>query len=372
MLNVVELTQPDLVVVGPEVPLAQGIVDTLMARGVKTFGPTQAAAQLETSKAFAKDFMLRWNIPTAVYEVCHTIDEVREALKIFRDQVVVKVDGLAAGKGVILCDSHEQAMTVAQDFFAGALTGTKVAKVVLEEMLSGPELSYFAICDGKTAVKLAVAQDHKRLCDGDTGPNTGGMGAYSTDELVSDEMSQWILEHVATRVVAGMKAEGTPFQGVLFIGLMMTPDGPRVLEFNTRFGDPETEAILLRVQTDFVTLLEAAVEGRIESVDIQIRAGASACVVLASAGYPGTSSTGKVISGLETVSGDLHVFHGATRFSGQTTVTAGGRVLAVAAFGGDLQEALRRCYKAIEAISFEGIQFRTDIGWRALAGSRAV
>ncbi len=367
MLSVVVLTQPDLVVVGPEVPLAHGIVDALKAQGVKTFGPTRAAALLETSKAFAKDFMHRWHIPTAIYEVCHTIDEVRRALMLFHGQVVVKVDGLAAGKGVILCDSHEQALTVARDFLTGVLTGSKVDKLILEEMLSGPEVSYFAICDGHKAIKFGVAQDHKRLGEGDTGPNTGGMGAYSTDDLISEEMSQWILEHVAARVVTGMQAEGRALTGVLFIGLMLTSEGPKVLEFNTRFGDPETEAMLLRIETDLVTLLETASEGRVESVDIQTRPGASACVVLASAGYPGVYGTGRVIVGLDNVPDDVMVFHAGTRFEGGEIVTAGGRVLAVTASGEDLNDALRQCYDAIKMISFEGMQFRNDIGWRALS-----
>jgi phosphoribosylamine--glycine ligase len=236
MLAVVAAEAPDLVVIGPEVPLAAGVVDALQLRGVRVFGPTQAATQLESSKAFAKEFMRRWEIPTAAYAVCSSADLVRGALEKFPERVVVKADGLAAGKGVVLCETHAEAIAAADEMFSGALLGAAVASVVIEEMLTGPEISYFAVCDGTSATTLAFAQDHKRIGEGDTGPNTGGMGAYSTDDLVSPEMAAWLLQNVAQRVVDGMRSEGTPFAGVLFTGLMMTPDGPKVLEFNTCCG----------------------------------------------------------------------------------------------------------------------------------------
>ncbi len=229
--------RPSLVVIGPEVPLAAGAVDALQERGVRVFGPTRAAAQLETSKGFAKEFMRRWEIPTAAYAVCGSVEIVRGELEKFAGRVVVKADGLAAGKGVVLCESHAEAIAAAAEMFSGELLGSGVERIVLEELLEVPEVSFFAICDGTKAVALAAAQDHKRIGDGDTGLNTGGMGAYSTDDLISAETSAWMLG-VAQKVVDGMKAEGTPFAGVLFTGFMMTPDGPKVLEFNTRFGDP--------------------------------------------------------------------------------------------------------------------------------------
>jgi phosphoribosylamine--glycine ligase len=238
-------------------------------------------------------------------------------------------------------------------------------------MLTGPEISFFAICDGKTAKTLAFAQDHKRIGEGDTGPNTGGMGAYSTGELVSAAMAEWLRLQVAQRVVDGMKAEGTPFSGVLFTGLMMTPDGPKVLEFNTRFGDPETEAIVLRLETELLEIVEASVEGCIGDLEIRLKPGASACVIAASAGYPGNYASGKIISGLDRVSPEVEVFHAGTALRDGQIQTAGGRVLAVSAAGADLPEALRKVYEALAAIRFEGMQFRRDIGWRATGSEPA-
>jgi phosphoribosylamine--glycine ligase len=362
----VERERAGLVVVGPEVPLAAGVVDALEERGVKVFGPTKAAAMLETSKAFAKEFMRRHGIPTAAYAVCCTVEEVRAALGGFAASVVVKADGLAAGKGVVMCESHAEAIAAAEEMFGGALLGSAVESLVLEEMLVGPEISFFAVCDGTSAKTLGFAQDHKRVGEGDTGPNTGGMGAYSTDELVSAEMAAWLHERVAQRVVDGMRAEGTPFAGVLFTGLMMTEDGPKVLEFNTRFGDPETEAIVLRLATPLIEILEAAVEGRVAGLEVRLKPGASACVIAASAGYPGKYSSGKVISGLDRVRDGVEVFHAGTALKDGLIVTAGGRVLAVSAAGADLREALGLIYEALGEIRFEGMQFRRDIGWRAL------
>jgi phosphoribosylamine--glycine ligase len=364
----VEREEPGLVVIGPEVPLAAGAVDALAERGVRVFGPTRAAAQLESSKGFAKEFMRRWEIPTAAYAVCASVDEVKTALGGFAAKVVVKADGLAAGKGVVMCASHEEAVRASEEMFGGELLGAAVESVVVEEMLSGPEISFFSICDGKTAKTLAFAQDHKRVGEGDTGPNTGGMGAYSTDELVSSETAEWLRTKVAQRVVDGMAAEGTPFRGVLFTGLMMTADGPKVLEFNTRFGDPETEAMVLRLETPLIEILEAAVEGRVDELEIRLKPGASACVIAASGGYPGKYQGGKAIMGLDAVGDGVEVFHAGTARKGDAVVTAGGRVLAVSAAGVDLGEALRTVYRALDGISFEGMQYRRDIGWRALRG----
>ena len=369
MVALVEAERPALTVVGPEVPLSLGIVDELERRGCRVFGPTKAAARLESSKAFAKEFMQRHEIPTAAHAVCTTLDEVREQLRRVSVPVVVKADGLAAGKGVVICETHVQAETAAAEMFSGALLGTREAEVVLEEFLTGEELSFFALCDGVHAVEIASAQDHKRVGEGDTGPNTGGMGAYSTDGLATPAMRHWLLRNVAQKVVDGMKAEGAPFKGILFCGLMMTPRGPMVLEFNTRFGDPETEAILLRMESDVVDLLNAAIDGTANQIAVKMKPGASACVIAASGGYPGKYVSGKVIDGLSDLQagdGDVVVFHAGTAIKDGKLVTAGGRVLAVTAVAPELRAALDKAYAALAKISFEGMQFRRDIGHRAL------
>ena len=369
--------QPDLVVIGPEAPLAAGVVDALQAQGIRVFGPSRAAAQLESSKAFAKRFMRRWNIPTAHYAVCEaahrqwddTADLVRGALEKFPQRVVVKADGLAAGKGVVLCDDHEQAVLAAQQMFSGALLGTAVDHLVLEELLDGSEISFFAVCDGERAATLGFAQDHKRIGEGDTGPNTGGMGAYSTDQLVTPELAAWLLENVAQRVVDGMKAEGMPFRGILFTGLMMTEAGPRVLEFNTRFGDPETEALMLRLETDLLDILEASVDGTIATLETSLHPGAAACVVAASQGYPGSYQGGQPIAGLDAPPPGVVIFHAGTAVGQQGVITAGGRVLALASAGATLPQALSSVYSAFDTVHFEGMVYRRDIGWRALQQS---
>ncbi len=288
--------------------------------------------------------------------------------------VVVKADGLAAGKGVVICPTHEEAEQAAAEMFSGALLGSVETEVVIEEFLEGEEVSYFALCDGRHAVSLAAAQDHKRIGEGDTGPNTGGMGAYTADGLVAPEMMEWLRENVAQRVVDEMAVEGTPFQGILFCGMMMSPRGPMTLEFNTRFGDPETEAILVRLETDIVEMFEAAIDGRADGLEIRMRPGASVCVIAASGGYPGKYAQGLPIAGLDGAAQneDVVVFHAGTAIEGAGVVTAGGRVLAVTAAaeaggsGSALKSALGEVYGALEKISFEGMQYRRDIGWRAL------
>ena len=368
MANLAVAERPDLTVIGPEVPLSLGIVDELERLGLRVFGPTKAAARLESSKAFAKSFMQRNGIPTAAYAVCATLDEVRAQLRRFTAPVVVKADGLAAGKGVVICDTHLQAEQAAAEMFSGALLGSREAEVVLEEFLTGEEISFFALCDGSRAVEIASAQDHKRVGEGDTGPNTGGMGAYSTDGLLTPAMRQWLLHNVAQKVVDGMKSEGTPFKGILFSGLMMTPRGPMVLEFNTRFGDPETEAILLRMETGILDLINASIDGTANQFIVKMRPGASACVIAASGGYPGKYASGKPIHGLAANGAreDLVIFHAGTALKDGQIVTAGGRVLAITAMAFDLQGALDKAYAELEKISFDGMQYRRDIGHRAL------
>jgi len=380
MLRVVESERPALTVVGPELPLSLGLVDELLRLGLRVFGPTQSAARLETSKSFAKEFMQRHAIPTAAYAVCRSLDDVRRQLPRFAASVVVKADGLAAGKGVVICQSHAEAEQAATEIFSGTLLGTAEKELVLEEFLDGEELSFFALCDGKHAVTLAAAQDHKRIGEGDTGPNTGGMGAYTADGLMSAELEQWLLQNVAQPVVDQMAREGAPFHGVLFCGMMMArqADGsirPMVLEFNARFGDPETEAILVRLESDIVDLFDAAIDGTANRLAIQMRPGASVCVIAASGGYPGKVVNGKPINGLDSVRDPgTVVFHAGTAAKEGAIVTAGGRVLAVTAVSGEpapaattpLQDALAKAYAALETISFEGMQFRRDIAWRAL------
>jgi phosphoribosylamine--glycine ligase len=369
MANLVAIEQPDLTIVGPEVPLALGLVDELQKLKLRVFGPTQAAAQLESSKAFAKAFMQRHGIPTAEHALCVTLDEVREQLNRFTMPVVVKASGLAAGKGVVICESRLEAERTAAEMFSGVLLGTAETEVVLEEFLTGEEVSFFALCDGKRASPIAAAQDHKRVGEGDTGPNTGGMGAYSTDGLVTPAMRQWITHNIAQKTVDGMASEGNPFKGILFIGLMMTPRGPMVLEFNTRWGDPETEAIVLRLENDILDLFNASIDGTADSLIIRMKPGASATVIAASGGYPGKYASGKVITGLDDTDRDddsVFIFHAGTAIKDGQLVTAGGRVLAVSAAAPDLKEALDRIYGRMKDISFEDMQYRRDIGWRAL------
>ena len=370
LVNIVAIEQPALTVVGPELPLSLGLVDELTKRGHRVFGPTQAAARLETSKAFAKEFMQRHDLPTAEYGICTTLAQVREELPRFTVPIVVKASGLAAGKGVVICQTHLQAETAAAEMFSGSLLGSAEEAVVLEEFLTGEELSFFALCDGTRAIEIASAQDHKRVGEGDTGPNTGGMGAYSTDGIATSAMRSWLLHNVAQKVVDGMRSEGEPFKGILFCGIMMTPRGPMVLEFNTRFGDPETEAILLRLETDILDLFNASIDGTANRLTIAMRPGASVCVIAASGGYPGKYASGYPISGLPSESDqpkdDVVVFHSGTGLKDGKVVTAGGRVLAISAFAPDLQTALDKAYAELAKISFEGMQFRRDIGHRAL------
>jgi phosphoribosylamine---glycine ligase len=360
--------QPDLTVVGPELPLTLGVVDEFQSHGWPIFGPTRAAAQLESSKSFAKEFMQRHRIPTAHYAICKTIEEVRATLPHFHTPIVVKADGLAAGKGVVVAKTKEEAASVAAEMLSGKMVGAAGTLVVLEECLTGDELSFLVFSDGERVVPLVAAQDHKRVGDGDSGPNTGGMGAYSTATIVDDKMRDWLVHHIAEPVIAGMKAEGAEYKGVLYCGLMMTARGPMVLEFNCRFGDPETQPILMRLESDLVEALEASVGGRVSEGDFRWSPDASACVVIASAGYPGTFEAGKKIAGLESVSAmeGVKVFHAATSRRDDVYFTSGGRVLGVTACAPDLATAVERAYAAVSMIGFEGMHYRKDIAGRAL------
>jgi phosphoribosylamine--glycine ligase len=368
IVRLVEAEQPGLTIVGPELPLSLGIVDALQERGLRVFGPTRAAAMLESSKAFAKRFLQRHNIPTGNYAVCATPDELEKAIELFHPPIVVKADGLAAGKGVLICDSRQKAIEAANGLFTGALLGEATQQVVIEEFLEGDEISFLCLSDGTHVVPLAPAQDHKRIGEGDTGPNTGGMGVYSTDAMLDAGMKEWILRHIAVPTIYGMASEDTPFTGVLYCGLMMTARGPQVLEFNARFGDPETQAILLRLESDLVDALEACIDGRLNETELRWAPGASACVVASSAGYPGSYKTGFPITGLSAAARvpGVQIFHSGSALKNGQLLTAGGRVLGVTAAAPSLEEALDRAYQAMQEIHFEGIYYRRDIGHRAL------
>jgi phosphoribosylamine--glycine ligase len=368
MVQLVEAEQPALTIVGPELPLSLGVVDALQERGLRVFGPTRAAAMLESSKGFAKRFLQRHQIPTANYAVCTSASEIEKAIDLFHAPIVVKADGLHAGKGVIICESRHAAIETAQELLSGRLLGKPEPHVLFEEFLTGDEISFLCLSDGKTVVPLAPAQDHKRIGEGDTGPNTGGMGVYSTDAMLEPAMTEWLLRHIAEPTVRGMDEEGTPFVGVLYCGLMMTPRGPQVLEFNARFGDPETQAILMRLESDLVDALEACVDGKLAETELRWTPGASACVVASSAGYPGKYKTGLPITGLAEAAKlpDVQVFHAGSALKDGQVVTAGGRVLGVTAVAPSLEEALARAYEAIKLLHFDGIYYRNDIGHRAL------
>jgi phosphoribosylamine--glycine ligase len=363
-----EEVRPDLTVVGPELPLTLGVVDEFTRRGWPIFGPTKAAAQLEASKSFAKEFLQRHRIPTAAYAICDSMDDVQDALAHFHAPVVVKADGLAAGKGVVMAASKEEASSAAAEMLSGKMVGNAGSRVVLEECLMGDELSFLVLSDGERVAPLVAAQDHKRVGDGDTGPNTGGMGAYSTADIVDDTMRDWLVNHIARPVVEGMKAEGAEYKGVLYCGLMMTARGPMVLEFNCRFGDPETQPILMRLESDLVDALEASIAGRVSEGDFKWSGDASVCVVMASGGYPGPFEAGKKISGLDAAAAfeGVKVFHAGTSKQDGEFYTAGGRVLGVTARAPELETAVHRAYEACDKISFDGAHYRKDIAGRAL------
>jgi phosphoribosylamine--glycine ligase len=368
MIALANRIQPDLTIVGPELPLMLGLVEEFSKRGWRTFGPTSAAAQLETSKSFAKEFLHRHHIPTAHYAICDSAEQVRDALPHFSAPIVVKADGLAAGKGVVIAKSKDEAGSVANEMLSGKMLGDAGSRVVLEEFLQGDELSFLVVSDGERVSPLVAAQDHKRVGDGDTGPNTGGMGAYTTPSIIDDKMRDWLVTHIARPVVAGMKAEGAEYKGILYCGLMMTARGPMVLEFNCRFGDPETQPILMRLESDLLEAMEASIDGRTSDGDFKWSNDSAACVVMASGGYPGSYEAGKKILGLEEASKleGVKVFHAGTSKRDDAFYTSGGRVLGVTARAADLETAIARAYEACSKIGFDGAHYRKDIAARAL------
>lgn len=359
----------ELVVVGPESPLIAGIVDFLREEGIRAFGPSMDAAKLEGSKAFAKEFMRSFGIPTADFEVFSDPSDAEKYIRGKGAPIVVKADGEAAGKGSIVARSVEEALEAIRMIMVERVFGRSGDKVVVEEYLEGEEASMIALCDGENVLPLAPSQDHKRAYDGDLGPNTGGMGAYSPVPAISPELEKDILERIMIPTVRGMGREGTRFVGVLYCGLMITERGPMVLEFNVRFGDPETQAIFPRMRSDLVDLIEACIDGKLRGKGIDWDEKAAVCVVLASGGYPGSYEVGKRIYGVEEASAmeDVIVFHAGTSRRDGDLVTSGGRVLGVVGMGEDIPSAIRRSYEAVGKIRFEGMHYRRDIGRRALA-----
>jgi phosphoribosylamine--glycine ligase len=354
-------------VVGPEAPLAAGIVDAFRGAGLKIFGPTQAAAQLESSKDFAKHFMARHRIPTAAFGTFTDAVSAHAYINAQGAPIVVKADGLAAGKGVVVAATVEEAHAAVDAMLAGNSMGEAGHRVVIEECLLGEEASFIVMVDGTHVLALASSQDHKRLGDGDTGPNTGGMGAYSPAPVVTPELHARIMREVIHPTIEGMAADGIRYTGFLYAGIMVGEDGaPRVLEFNCRMGDPETQPILLRLKSDLVTLMEAAINGTLDQVEAEWDRRTALAVVLAAAGYPDAPRKGDVIGALPDAADDLHIFHAGTTQSGDTLSASGGRVLAVTALGDSVRMAQQRAYAAVSAVHFNGMQYRRDIGWRAL------
>jgi phosphoribosylamine--glycine ligase len=356
-----------LTVVGPEAPLAAGVVDAFRAAGLRIFGPVQAAAQLESSKDFAKQFMARHQIPTAAFGTFTDAAAAHAYIDAQGAPIVVKADGLAAGKGVVVAATAEEAHAAVDAMLSGNSMGEAGHRVVIEECLVGEEASFIVMVDGEHVLPLATSQDHKRLLDDDQGPNTGGMGAYSPAPVVTPEIHAKALREVIRPVVAGMKAEGTPFTGFLYAGLMIGPRGKLgVLEFNCRMGDPETQPIMMRLKSDLTVLLEAAVDGKLDQVEAEWDRRSALGVVMAAAGYPDSPRKGDAITGLDVAGEDYHVFHAGTAVQDDQVVTAGGRVLCVTALGDTVKIAQTRAYEVAEGIDFAGRQMRRDIGWRAI------
>ena len=368
LLDLVERERIDLTVVGPEAPLARGIADLFARRGQPLFGPRSGAAQLETSKAFAKDFMTKHDVPTARYRVCDSADAALQAIHSgeFGESVVVKADGLAAGKGVVVAETHAEAEAAVRAAMVNRAFGDAGNRIVLEERLDGPEVSFFAIADGEYVVPLVAAQDHKRIFDGDRGPNTGGMGAFAPSPLVDDALRDRIVAEVVQPVLHGLILNGSPYRGVLYCGLMITREGPKVIEFNVRFGDPEAQVVLPMIAQPLAPILWAAATGVLRSSHVAISPEPHVAVVLAAGGYPGEVRTGQAIEGVDEVEDALVFYAGVKNGEGGALVTSGGRVLTVVGNGVTFQDAIDRAYAGVAHIRFEGMQYRHDIGQKAL------
>ena len=356
-----------LTVVGPEQPLVLGIVDKFQENGLRVFGPSAQAAQLEGSKVFCKDLMKKHGIPSGEYQVFDSPELALNYVKDRKEKLVVKADGLAAGKGVIICDDGRAAGDAIQTIMRDKAFGEAGDRIVVEEFLEGQEVSLLAFTDGKTVLPLDSAQDHKAALDGDLGPNTGGMGAYSPTPIFTTALKQQVMATIMIPTVQAMEKEDRPFQGILYAGLMLTASGPKVLEFNVRFGDPETQPLILRMQNDIVPLFEACIDGSLDQQKVEWKPQSAVCVVMAARGYPGPYDKGKVIHGLRTAEklADVEVFHAGTKCSGGDVVTSGGRVLGVTALGSDFKTAIANAYATVGQISWDGMHYRKDIGHKA-------
>jgi phosphoribosylamine--glycine ligase len=361
--------QIDLVIVGPEAPLAIGIADSFSAEGIRCFGPKQAAAQIEASKVFAKDFMARHHIPTAKYAMFTQFDDAIQYLESVNYPIVIKASGLAAGKGVVLPETMDEAKATLKSILVDKAFGDAGDEVVIEERLIGQEVSLMAFTDGITVIPMLPAQDHKRLLDGDEGPNTGGMGAYAPAPIFTADLLNEAMESVLKPAIDGLKREGAPFVGVLYAGLMLTPNGIRVLEFNCRFGDPETQVVLPLLETDLLGIAEACINGNLADVNIEWKKGAAVCVVLASKGYPEKVESGKLVT-IEELPEDMVCFHAGTKMNNGNLIASGGRVFGLTAWANDIETALSKVYSNNDKVSFEGMQYRKDIAHRALEAAK--
>lgn len=362
LLSLAQAEEIDLTVVGPEAPLVAGIVDAFEAKDLRIFGPNKLAAQLEGSKAFAKDFMQKYNIPTAKYATYNDFEKAMAKIHKFGLPVVIKADGLAAGKGVVISYTMQEAVQAIQSIMGSRRFGEAGSTIVIEEFLKGNEVSVLAFVDGKTAIPMVSAQDYKKALDGDLGPNTGGMGAVSPAFYCDEAAEESINTEIIDKTIYALKKENINYRGVLYFGLMLTVEGPKVLEFNTRFGDPETEVILPRLKSDLLKIMNAVIDGKLDGTDIEWYDGSSVCVVLASGGYPDKYETGCEISGIEDASKNVLVFHGGTKEANGELVTAGGRVLVVSAMGENHKATRSKAYDAVEKVNFKNVHYRKDIG----------
>lgn len=353
----------DITVVGPEVPLVMGITDVFESQGLKVFGPNKKCARLEGSKAFSKDFMTRHNLPTAKYKEYTNIDKAIDDIDDFGYPVVIKADGLAAGKGVIISENREDAIKTLKEMMNDKKFGTAGEKIVIEEFLSGIETSILAFVDNETIIPMVSAKDHKKVNDGETGLNTGGMGTFSPSEIYTYELSKEIKENILDKTLKGFQEDNLDFKGILFVGLMITKDGPKILEYNVRFGDPETQSVLFRLETDLSEIISAVINNKLKDIDIKYSDDSAICVMLTSGGYPESYEKGKLITGLDNLDKDIVVFHSGTKLLDNKLVTNGGRVIGITAKGKTVKEAGKKIYENIKKINFEGMYYRTDI-WK--------
>lgn len=353
----------DITVVGPEVPLVMGIIDVFESQGLKVFGPNKKCARLEGSKAFSKDFMTRHNLPTAKYKEYTNIDKAIDDIDDFGYPVVIKADGLAAGKGVIISENREDAIKTLKEMMNDKKFGTAGEKIVIEEFLSGIETSILAFVDNETIIPMVSAKDHKKVNDGETGLNTGGMGTFSPSEIYTYELSKEIKENILDKTLKGFQEDNLDFKGILFVGLMITKDGPKILEYNVRFGDPETQSVLFRLETDLSEIISAVINNKLKDIDIKYSDDSAICVMLTSGGYPESYEKGKLITGLDNLDKDIVVFHSGTKLLDNKLVTNGGRVISITAKGKTVKEAGKKVYENIKKINFEGMHYRTDI-WK--------